>query len=460
MIEFDRRGFLKSAVAGGAALAVRGVSRCADGSPAPNLSAAPVAFPIGPSEDRRYLIDSQGRPFFVHADTAWNLPKKLTLDEAKDYLDDRTRRGFTAVLLHAVGKEQGPMTNRAGHDPFAPTDDILKPVEAYWKHLDAVLAECERRGLLVFLAPLWIRWGGTDKQGWRNQLTDLNARPYGQFLGERYGKHRNLVWILGGDANPKEKTEAIRKLASGIREKAPGQLLTVHNAPENASAAHFADDDWLDINLAYSYREVYRHILPEYRERKPIRPIVLGESGYEDESNDKRGGAPVRMRRQAYCAILSGALGGHAFGQRHVWRVDPEWRAALDSPATRQMEHVKTLFTTRAWFRLVPDADNETLVGGYGDGDTERAVAARTADGQLVLAYVPSPREVTIDLNRLAGPTTARWFDPTDGTYTMIDGSPVKAAGLRRFAPPERNAAGDGDFVLVLEIDEPPNARR
>lgn len=407
-----------------------------------------AAFPLKVSENGRYLIDRDGRPFLYHADTAWNLGKKLTLDEAAAYLDDRKNRGFTAIQIQAVSKEQGPMANREGHNPFNPPDDILKPNEAYWKHFDNVLDAARRRGLFVGIAPLWIRWGGKDREGWRNQLTDDNAGAYGRFLGERYKRFDNLMWILGGDADPKEKADAIRKIGAALKASAPHHLVTVHNAPEHASAEFFAADKWLDVNLAYSYREVQPHVLAEYA-RQPARPIILGESGYEEEDNDKRGGDAWRMRRQAYGTLLSGAS-GHAFGQKHVWRFDADRRAGLDSPATRHMGHIKALFAGRRWERLAPDVKHELVTEGYGKpGDVDFVSAARTPDGKLALVYLPTKRAIVIDLSRLAPGTVAFWFDPTSGS--RVHSEPPARDTPWRFEPPAKNASGDSDFVLVLE---------
>ena len=147
------------------------------------LAAGP-AFPLRPSPDGRYLVDSTGKPFFYHADTAWQLPKKATLAVAEEYFDRRAKAGFTAVQLHTVSKEVPPVSNLNGDEPFVPLEDILKPNEAYWRHWDSILEAAEKHGLFVSIAALWIRWGGQDKEGWRYQLTEDNARPYGQFLGQ------------------------------------------------------------------------------------------------------------------------------------------------------------------------------------------------------------------------------------------------------------------------------------
>jgi hypothetical protein len=51
----------------------------------------------------------------------------------------------------------------------------------------------------------------------------------------------------------------------------------------------------------------------------------------------------------------------------------------------------------------------------------------------------------------MAGPVTVRWFDPTNGTYQAISGSPFTNSGSRQFTTPGTNSGGDQDWVLVLE---------
>ena len=76
--------------------------------------------------------------------------------------------------------------------------------------------------------------------------------------------------------------------------------------------------------------------------------------------------------------------------------------------------------------------------------------AARTPDGGLVMAYVPEGQTIGVDMSKLAARVRARWYDPTDGTYQRVPGSPFDNAGTRQFSPPGKNAEGDSDWVLVL----------
>lgn len=416
------------------------------------MAAVGPAFPIKPSANGRYLVDSAGKPFFYHADTAWMLPRNASLAVAEEYLDQRVKDGFTAVHFHAFSKEEGPAKNVNGDDPFIPLDTIQKPNEPYWKHLDGVLEAAEKRGLLVSLSALWLRWGGDDKQGWRNQLTEDNAFGYGQFLGTRYTHHSNLVWIVGGDANPGEKRHALSRLALGIKDKAPHHLITVHNSPEHSSVAFFGREAWLDLNATYTYRDVTGPVLAEWNRPGTRRPIFLIESGYERDDFFGLGGAPLRMRRQAYGAVLSGALAGHAFGHRDVWKFSGNWREGIRDHGSRQMRHVRELFGTRAWWKLEPDQFHELI--NYDcckPGEYDYVTAARATDGSFALAYLAKSRAFDVDMTRFPSPMTAAWYDPTDGGLKTIASAPVPNLGTRTFSPPKTNAAGDSDWVLVLE---------
>jgi hypothetical protein len=411
------------------------------------------SFPLKASADGRYLVDAAGKPFFYHGDTAWQITKKLTREEAEVYLDDRTARGFTAIQVQAFSREAGPITNRYGHEPFSPPDDILKPNEAYWKHVDFVLEAAEQRGFFVAFAPLWLRWGGADQEGWRYHLTDANAAAFGRWIAQRYRHHKNLMWILVGDANPIDRSHAVAEMARAIKKIAPHQMITAHNRPTFASSAFFDTQDWLDVNMAYTYEEIYPHVLGEWNRVGRPRPMILGESGYEHESNDGRGGAPLRMRKQACQTILAGGLGGHCYGHEQLWRFGERWREALNDPGSRQMAQVKALFSSLPWWKLVPDQNHEFAVSGREIfGKQEYVMTARARDGSFGLSYFPTNRLVTYDLSKLTGRVTATWYDPTDGSRKPVDGSPFPTAGRRDFTPSGNNASGDSDWVLLLEV--------
>jgi hypothetical protein len=70
----------------------------------------------------------------------------------------------------------------------------------------------------------------------------------------------------------------------------------------------------------------------------------------------------------------------------------------------------------------------------------------------LAIAYMPSLRPLKVDLAQMSGPVTARWYDPSRGTYAAIEGSPFRNSGQSYFIPPGNNADQDGDWLFVLEV--------
>jgi hypothetical protein len=104
------------------------------------------------------------------------------------------------------------------------------------------------------------------------------------------------------------------------------------------------------------------------------------------------------------------------------------------------------------WWELRPDIENTLLTTGQGSGQ-ERAVAALADDRSFAVLYLPSDREITVDLGQLAGPAVAaRWYDPADGSSMDVWETPLQAAGSHRIRPElSTNSAGFGDWVLLLE---------
>jgi hypothetical protein len=116
-------------------------------------------------------------------------------------------------------------------------------------------------------------------------------------------------------------------------------------------------------------------------------------------------------------------------------------------------------FSSLPWQDLVPDQDHEVLTAGYGTfgnvdtrvSKSDYATSAKTADGSTVVVYVPTARAITVNMASLKGTAKARWFDPSNGEYQDVSGSPVANRGSHEFTPPGKNHAGDGDWVLLLQ---------
>lgn len=119
----------------------------------------------------------------------------------------------------------------------------------------------------------------------------------------------------------------------------------------------------------------------------------------------------------------------------------------------------KRFFDALPWWNLIPDQTHTVVTAGlgtYGNPQTRVSqsnfcTAARTTDGSFVVAYMPTARTITVSMASLKAPALAKWFDPTNGTYTTIPGGPFANTGTWRFMPPGKNSQGDSGWVLLLD---------
>lgn len=415
-----------------------------------------AAFPLSIAAGRRYLEDAAGRPFLIHGDTAWSLIAQLTREDAEKYLQDRQTRGFNTILVNLLEHRfsSHPPANAYRQQPFLTPGDFATPNEDYFAHADWVLRQAAERGILVLLAPAYLGHGGGD-EGWYRKMTANGPdklRAYGRYLGRRYREFTNILWVHAGDYDPPHK-ELVRAVADGIRDFDVRALHTAHCAPETAAIDYWKGEPWLQLSNVYTYGPVYISALKQYARPERI-PFFLIESVYE---NEHRAGE-LRVRSQAYQALLSGAS-GHVYGNNPIWHFDgpgifpapTSWETALAGRGAQSMTHVRTLFASIPWWRLVPDTQGTLVTGGTGTGQ-DRAVVAVTDDSLLALVYLPSRRKVRLDLRSLQGrEITVRWFAPADGRYIATEGARLPATEIRFFAPPASDAELEKDWILVLE---------
>jgi hypothetical protein len=246
--------------------------------------------------------------------------------------------------------------------------------------------------------------------------------------------------MMGGDRNPDGVVDELNSLITGIKEYDKHGLFTAHPHPDESMPARYGWGGWLDVSGTYSYQILQKKLRMDYN-HKPVMPFVLLETTYEGEHN----ASAVQIRRQAYWANLCGAT-GQFLGNRPIWLFDPGWKEAIDGQGSRDMVHVKTLFSSRPWYGLIPDQRHQVVTGGLGEfNGTDYLAAALTQDGSTLIAYMPTARTITVDLAKLSGgEVNGWWFDPRTGCAEPAGKFPT--GGPVQLTPP-----GDGDWTLVLD---------
>jgi hypothetical protein len=417
------------------------------------------------SENRRYLEYRDGTPFFYLGDTAWELFHRLNREEADRYLANRVAKGFTviqAVVLAELGGLDDP--NPYGHTPLV-GNDPTKPNEAYFQHVDYIVNKARDLGLFIGMLPTW---GSRWKTG-SGIFTPDNARVYGRFLGERY-KAGPIIWVLGGDHNPDNDRERaiIEAMARGVKEGDGGRhLITYHPRGPGLSSDYFHKADWLDFNMYQSSHAARDHdngVFTEHDYRlQPAKPTLDGEPRYEMlavgfyVTNTARN---VRfddydVRQAAYWSLLAGAC-GHTYGHSSVWQMwqpgrkpvlwaSVPWYESLDHPGAFQMGHIRRLFESRPFPKLVPD---QSLIVGGPDTGPAKVRAARASDGSFAFVYSPRGEQFMVRVSAIrASRIRGTWFDPRYGITEPIH--TTDTPGFQTFVPP---TCGRGcDWLLVLD---------
>lgn len=474
-------------VLGGIAGAQTSTAKAQQGSVPVAIAAHSMpAFPLKLSANHRYLVDQSNKPFLIVGDSPQGLMGRLSPEEVEKYFADRQAHGFNTagwVDTFCAGQDFPDNTTGGTYDGILPftgyvaggTDfthyDLSKPNEAYFVRLDGAIESAARHGIFVFIDP-------AETIGWlatlRNNGLDASY-AFGQYLGHRYGKYKNVAWLNGNDfirwRIPADDA-LVLAVARGIQSVAPQQLQTVEI---NYNASSSLDDRaWapiISLNGTYIYAATYIQMLHSYNQI-PVMPAYLQEAHYELEEvgTPHDYGTPEVLRRQEYWTMLSGGT-GQFYGSRYTWSLTPGWNSYLDTLGVKQMEIWKDFFVSLPWQDLVPDQQHTTLTAGYGTfgsdevhfdkegldasyklrvSESDYATAARTPDGAYIVIYMPTSRTVTVDMSRLRGPAGAEWLDPTNGERKAITVGPFPNSGSRDFTPPKKNHARDSDWVLLL----------
>ncbi len=436
----------------------------------PTLAASPAlgaSYPLKKSADGRYLVDTRNVPTMIVGDSPQALMVNVSEAEADRYFADRQSFGFNTAWVNLL------CTTYTGGRPDASTEDgvvpftatlpgsdrydLTTPNDAYFAHVDRILRLAASHGIQLLLDPI-------ETGGFLPTLLDNGpdrARAYGQYLGHRYQGFDNILWMSGNDFqtwDAETNDEVVLAVAQGIQDNDARHLQTAEL--DFIDSSSLDDVRWtgvLGLNATYTYYPSYARLQRDYR-RADFLPNFLVEANYEFEDLQGPVTTASILRKQEYWAMTSGAT-GQMYGNHYTWPFDPGWQAYLDTPGAFDMRTFVRFFASRPWQDLEPDDLRPIILSGRGEfassghvADNDYATAARTHDGRVVVIYTPVARTFTVDMSAMAGPSVARWYDPTRGTYRQVPGSPFPNAGTHDFTTPGPNGAGEDDWVLVFEV--------
>jgi hypothetical protein len=431
------------------------------------------------SENRRFLMTADGKPFFWLGDTGWLLFNKMDRNEADQYLEDRRKKGFNVIqvmVLHTV-----PSKNKYGRSSLL-NGDISKPDTTagnsvtdsaqydYWDHVDYIIDKAAEKGLYMALVPVW---GSPVKSG---LVTPAQAKKYAAFLAKRYRNRPNIIWLNGGDIKGSDSLKVWQTIGQTLRADDPDHLISFHPRGRSQSSKWFHNAPWLDFNMVQSGHQRYdqdtskketlhygednwKYIAADYS-LTPAKPTIDGEPSYEgipqglhDIKQPRWTDADVR--RYGYWSVFAGAF-GYTYGQNSVMQMhqkedkesaygsDELWTSAVNAPGASQMVYLKELMLSRPFFDRIPDS---TLIAGNKGAQYDHILATRGKDYAMVYTY--TGRDFALNMAKIPGKKLkASWFSPRDGKKTEI--GEIPNTGVAQFNPPGEKKNGN-DWVLILD---------
>lgn len=423
-----------------------------------------IAQSLRVSDNGRFLVKSDGAPFFWLGDTAWELFHRLTRDEIDTYLKKRSEQGFTVIQAVVLSEVDGLNTpTPEGYRPLA-DNDPTKPNADYFRKVDEVIDLAAKYGLYIGLLPTWGDKVNGDRGG--AIFTAQNAQTYGRFLGERYKSRSNIIWILGGDRQvDKPEWQAVwRAMAAGITEGIGGAdkgVFTFHPRGGRSSSTEFHGESWLDLNMQQTghCRGAFEHetIAKDYA-LSPVKPVVNGEPIYEDHPvcfnvKDMGHSNAYDVRRAAYLSVMAGAL-GHTYGCHSIWQFfapgrNPinaplkPWVESLDLTGASQLRHLRSLLESRPMLDRIPN--QELLIGSPRSAESIQATQGK----DYLFVYTATGLPFGVNMGKITGKQVrATWYNPRTGEAK--EAGTFDNRGQQTFTPPR--VIRDGiDWVLIVD---------
>lgn len=413
--------------------------------------------------------------FFWLGDTGWELFHRLNKEEIERYLENRRQKGFNVIQAVILAEFDGlRKPNEYGEVPLIDLDPV-KPNEKYFELVDWTVKRAMEKEMFMGLLPTW---GDKVTKMWGEGpaiFNESNAYEYGLFLGKRFAKSPNIIWILGGDRPPvKDSVDwrpIWRAMAKGIN-KGYGRkaFITYHiSGGEHSTSYDLHQEEWLNLNSMQSGHGS-GHDVPVWkwieRDRKlsPTKPTLDMEPNYEDHPVnpwpkwDSANGyfRDYDVRKQTYRSVFAGAC-GVTYGHHSVWQfwspkeekinhADRYWTEALDRPGAFQVGYLRRLIESRSINARVPD--QSIIAEGQGEKG-EFMTAFRDAKNKYCMVYMPVGKEISLNLSFILNQEKIYvwWFNPRTGIAE--NSKEMKMDSIMRFTPPTTGI--ENDWVLVID---------
>jgi Protein of unknown function (DUF4038)/Domain of unknown function (DUF5060) len=450
------------------------------------------------THDRRHFCHADGTPFFWLGDTWWmGLCGRLSWPQDFQALThNRKETGFNVIQLVAGLYPDMPLFDERGlsESGFCWETDLSRINPRFFDDADQRIFHLVEQGLTPCILGAW---------GYYLPMIGLeNMQRHWRYLIARWGA-LPVVWAAAGEQTMPWYLEShAQKAASRIQLasdwsrvvaymrtiNAFDRLITTH--PFTSARESVTDSALLDVEMQQTGHgsPTPHHAMRAWQgwSTQPAMPVIGAETRYEGlEINPT---VTARNAREAFWAhALNSGLAGHTYGANGIWQVNTvqrpfgpsptgscwgnmPWVQAMHLPGARHLGLAREFLETLPWNQFEPQPVQSgrlerrlqrrprllRVVHKLGWQARLAPVAMGIArDRSVAIAYTVSDLPFSVDLALFKRPVTATWIDPTTFDEHLVR---FHVRGHRMHVKPHgKNAAGDGDWLLLLRpADLPP----
>ena len=434
------------------------------------------------SNNKRYFVYDDGKPFFYLGDTHWlyiherfsTSNKKGVASEFKYIVNKRIKQGFTVYQTEAIQHPHGQNSVGGGgahlgkdeeaHCNFR--DGFDEKDLAGFRNIDRKFKYIADKGLVN--ANSSICWA-KDPAEFPDAYPEQYMYKLARYWVARYGAYP-VLWTVAQeiDKNMYKAYDSltIKKwfaVAKAINDNdVYHHPLTAHM--ENTSVTLAKDSWWGDkpfhtwwaIQWQQGIQDNIGFVGKEFWNNPVPKPSVLYESAYDGFWTDSKG-----ARAAGYKAFQNGIF-GYGYGANGVWNdlysnspadygTDYEmparylnWCDGANLPAASQLKYFKDVYNSIPWWKLVPRFDDplwSTFV------DKDQAFIATIGQQVYFVFFSNKVRATGIVKNLIIGKKyRANWYNILNGKYIKI-GFFTTSTGV--YSVPSK--PNEGDWLLIIK---------
>jgi len=434
------------------------------------------------SDNKRYLTHWDDTPFLWIADTAWTAYIYATDPEWESYIDNRSSKKITAILMSSCCITNNENSSDAEGNVFFPGTSPLQINPTAWRNLEDKIQYASDNGILMMIVGLIN--GRVMEKAEAHEVEAFIKMLSARIAGNHVILSPTQDWGHGN-------LDMHHMAGTKIKEALPFHLITQHTPRGTARipgahgkmatgaewALHFYHDSYLDFSgiqtghgaslpdstpldsddaMDIVAKDHIQWIDRVYAEEPP-KPVIISEGMYElNEGTDGVENSREMVRRQGYWSFLNGAY-GYSSSCHAIWgwgNVDINWaKPRIECPSVSEgidyvyathLKYMYDFFSSIEWSRLEPNHEN--LIKNQVDNYRQKMMLAKSDDGSLAVAYLPDNNRIEIDMNEFPSAMKAKWYRTTSGTYQNEPGLAMNK-GTYTFHKPD----GWQDSVLLLQ---------